>query len=99
MAGRDQVIVIERPVHEWFALTRSAYLVLPRLALEAMPVEWQHRFVALMDEAEAMGLTTPSDYEVRRRDDTGRYIEDPWANYRRGDFGAVHGKPLSEVSP
>jgi len=84
---------VEDPIHCWFGLSYAAYLVIPRLALEAMPLDWQKRFVALMDEAEAAGLETPSDYAVHRRDH-GRFITDPWRDYRRGDFAEVHGKPL-----
>ena len=72
------------PIWDWFGLTYSSYFCIPRSALQALPVDWQRRFVALMDEANDMGLETPSDYECRRRDKrTGRYIEDPWSNYRR----------------
>jgi hypothetical protein len=83
---------LETPIWDWFGLTRSAYFVVPRLALCAMPLDWQRRFVALMDEAEAMGLETPH-YEVRRREH-GQFIADPWADYRHGNFEEVHGKPL-----
>jgi len=34
----------------WFNLTYAAYLVLPRLWLETMPIEWQQKFVALLNE-------------------------------------------------
>lgn len=81
-------------MHSWFGLTYSAYLVVPRLALQNLPLEWQQRFVALMLEAEAMGLETPADYEVRRRDECGHFTKDPWADYRHGDFNSVNGGPL-----
>lgn len=41
-------------------LYRTPYLVIPRLALEAMPIEWQERFEALMKEADEAGIKTPS---------------------------------------
>ena len=72
------------PIHQWFELSYAAYLVIPRLGLDAMPEEWQQRFVDLLEEAyEKHGLITPSDYEVRRRQH-GRFVKDPWANYRHG---------------
>lgn len=46
-------------------LYRTPYLVIPRLALEAMPLEWQERLEALMQEADAAGMATPS-YHVFR---------------------------------
>lgn len=69
------------PIHAWFGLTYSSYFVIPRSALQALPVDWQKRFVALMEEAEATGLQTPDDYEVRRRVN-GKYVTDEWRDYR-----------------
>ncbi|MBZ9888099.1 hypothetical protein LB559_09120 [Mesorhizobium sp. BR1-1-3] len=43
-------------------LYRTPYLVLPRLAIEAMPVEWQRRLEALLVEADDTGLVTPEYY-------------------------------------
>ncbi len=80
---------VDDPAHEFFGLTYSAYFVMPRLALTAMPLEWQQRFVALMEEANDMGLETP-EYSVHRRDERGRFFKDPWANYRRGDAAKLH---------
>lgn len=58
---------VDSPIHGWFGLSRSAYFVMPRLALEAMSLDWQTRFLELMREAEATGLETP-DYHVLRCD-------------------------------
>ncbi|RVH56231.1 hypothetical protein CN213_15910 [Sinorhizobium meliloti] len=44
-------------------LYRTPYLVIPRLALEAMPLDWQRRFEALLREADDAGLDTP-EYHV-----------------------------------
>lgn len=46
-------------------LYRTPYLVIPRLALEAMPEDWQLRFEALMKEADDAGIETPA-YHVFR---------------------------------
>jgi hypothetical protein len=83
MIRRADGVIVDSPVHVWFGLTYSAYFVMPRLALQALPLEWQERFVALMNEANDMGLETP-EYSVHRRDERGRFFKDPWANYRRG---------------
>lgn len=40
-------------IHTWFSLTYANYLVLPRSVLQSMPEEWQHRFTAIVDEAQA----------------------------------------------
>lgn len=66
-------------IHHWFGLTRSAYFVMPRIAMEAMPAHWQKMFIALMDEADALGLETPSYHVLRQEPDfttTKRYDED-----------------------
>ena len=74
----------DEPIHVAFALTRSSYFVLPRLAMQQMPQQWQARFVRLMMEMEEIIPETPA-YTVQRRDQRGRLIKgDPWANYRRG---------------
>ena len=72
----------EAPIHEWFGLTYSAYFCIPRSALEAMPYDWQQRFVALMNEANETGLETPT-YTCQRRDKKGKFVKDEWAEYRR----------------
>lgn len=73
----------DSPVNIWFGLTYSSYLVIPRMALEAMPHEWQEKLVELLDEAEQTGLETP-EYTVQRRE-SGKFIKDPWRDYRRPD--------------
>jgi hypothetical protein len=71
------------PVHGWFSLTYSSYLVLHRSVMQAMPVEWQRRMVALLNEMEEAVDTSklPSKFMVRARAG-GRFIEDPFRNYR-----------------
>ena len=46
-------------------LYRAPYLVLPRLAIESMPEEWQDRLEALLREADDTGLETPGYYVLR----------------------------------
>lgn len=86
-------------------LYRTPYLVVPKLAIQAMPMEWRDRLAALLNEAEAAGITTP-EYHVFRagndeftrarlvNEETGfvRMVKgepDPWADYRRGDIRAL----------
>jgi hypothetical protein len=40
-------------IHDWFGLTYSNYLVLPRSLMQSMPTDWQHRATALFDEMHA----------------------------------------------
>ena len=69
---------------------RTQYLVMSRTLLEAMPKEWQHRFVDLLDEIGEEFDYMHDDWEaphyrVKAVDDKGRYIRDPWGNYRYPD--------------
>ncbi|MFE9844731.1 hypothetical protein [Streptomyces goshikiensis] len=41
------------PVHAWFELTYSSYLVLPRTLMQSMPIEWQQRMVGCLEEIQA----------------------------------------------
>lgn len=41
---------IDGPVHTWFSLTYSNYLVLPRTLMQSMPLEWQERLTGCLDE-------------------------------------------------
>lgn len=86
-------------------LPRTPYLVIPRLAISAMPLEWQERLEQLLVEADDAGMETPSYYVFRGGDDeytraklvnyeTGfvkivHGREDPWANYKYGDAAEI----------
>jgi len=62
-------------IHHWFGLSYCSYFTIPRLALQAMPLEWQQRFIGLMDEAfEKYGLETPA-YHVLRDDESYTALE------------------------
>jgi hypothetical protein len=83
MLKDENGIHVESPIHAWFSLSYCSYFTVPRLALQEMSLDWQKRFVALMDEAGEVLRKTP-EYEIRRRTDTGKFMRDPWADYRRG---------------
>lgn len=57
---------LDGPVHTWFGLTYSNYLVLPRALMQSMPVDWQQRMVACLDEIRDAynHLNHPDAYEV-----------------------------------
>jgi hypothetical protein len=38
------------PIHEWFSLSYTNYQVIPRTLMQSMPVEWQERMVACLEE-------------------------------------------------
>ncbi len=72
------------PVHQFFGLSYSSYLVIPRTLLEQMPVKWQQAFVFLLDQANDYFDGIPDvRYSVHaRHESTGKFIMDPLANYR-----------------
>ena len=76
------------PIHDYFELTYSSYLVLPRSVLQSMPIPWQRALVALLREAEDVcdryDVPKVPTYQVRARDAQGRFVQDPLASYERG---------------
>lgn len=75
------------PINESGFLYRTQYMVLSRTLLEAMPKEWQHRFVQIIDEVgEHFNFMHPEwetpQYLVRAKNENGIFIEDPWGGYR-----------------
>lgn len=76
------------PIHAWFGLSYAQFLTLPRVVMEAMPVEWQERMAALLSEMDAAFDWRPDRghfwVQLRRRD--GRFVPLPEAlcDYRRG---------------
>jgi hypothetical protein len=54
------------PVHSWFELSYSSYLVLPRVLMQSMPLQWQRRMVACLEELdeEFRHVERASGYQV-----------------------------------
>jgi hypothetical protein len=52
-------------------LYRTPYLVIPRLAIEAMPKNWQDRLQKLLIEADEAGMETPSYFVFRDKSEPG----------------------------
>lgn len=67
------------PIHTHFGLSYANYLTLPRTLLQSMPIGWQERFVACLDElatafrhvpqAEAYEVTTGTVHAVSELSD------------------------------
>jgi len=70
------------PIWNAFGLGRAAYLVVPRRTLQSMPLDWQRKFVALMDQAHAaLPAEAFPEYSVHRKEG-GRFVTDPLRDYR-----------------
>ena len=76
------------PIHTWFELSYAQYLTIPRTVLQSMPIEWQRRFVQCLEELDDSIDWRPENgdrYWCFLRDvDTGRFKDDPLADYERG---------------
>lgn len=72
------------PVWNWFGLSYSAYLVVPRSLMCGMPLEWQRRMVALIEESREVYDTAQINdrYVVHLAREDGRWLRDPLADYR-----------------
>lgn len=76
----------EEPIHSYFELTYAHYLVIPRTALQSMPIKWQKRFIECMEELDSR-IDWRQNYEVVLRSDDGRFLpitNDPLNDYERG---------------
>jgi hypothetical protein len=72
-------------------LARTPYLVLPKLAIQVMPMEWRERFDAMLDEMEALGIETPS-YHVFRDDDGSEFARARVVNEETGFVRLIKGE-------
>jgi len=82
------------PIHGWFELSYAQYLTIPRSVLQSMPIEWQTRFVACLEELDEAIDWRPqhAQYWVSlhawpkdgREHGRGVQISDPLRNYERG---------------
>ncbi|MEV1013888.1 hypothetical protein AB0I89_24345 [Micromonospora sp. NPDC049801] len=66
ISPEEQNARLNGPVHGWFELTYSNYLVLNRSLMQSMPVDWQERMVACLNEIHTAynHLDHPEVYDV-----------------------------------
>lgn len=67
-------------------LYRTPYLVIPRLALEAMPKDWQERMESLLEEADEAGICTPAYHVFRDVSDGNPDMIRGCKQVNRGDW-------------
>lgn len=74
-----------KPVHAWFELSYSSYMVLPRSMLQSMPREWQAKYIALVEEMrETLDIDdAPGSYVVTAQNGN-KFVKDPFRDYDRG---------------
>ena len=77
---------------QWFGLSYSSFLTVPRVLMEAMPDEWQGKMAALLNEYENTFPNRPDGMGSRVQiTQDGKLIKTPeWIlNYRRPDRQAI----------
>lgn len=72
------------PISLWFELSYAQYLTVPRSVMEAMPYEWQKKMAGLLFEMDARIDWRPKEgrYWCRLKDGKGRFVHDPFMEYR-----------------
>ena len=77
-------------VHGWFGLTYVSWLTLPRVLMQAMSEEWQHKMVELLDEYDSAFPNQPDYNTSVHIKQKGKFAKMPdWINYRRPDKKAI----------
>lgn len=75
-----------------YRLARTPYLVLPKLALQSMPMEWRLRFEAMLVEMESWGIETPEYHVFRDDGDGGEFTRARVVNEATGFIRIVGGR-------
>lgn len=80
-------------IHTFFGLSYCNYLVLNRSLLQSMPMEWQHKFVRLLNELddEFAHVETAQVFEVKAAREA--YITDYFAKELEDRFGIRPDEP------
>lgn len=81
------------PVHDYFGLTYSNFMVLHRSIMQAMPIEWQQKIVALLEEAD-FAVSADSKLSAMVEDNYKLTIRKP-----NGQFGPVNMKLMDYRYP
>lgn len=75
-------------IHNWFELTYANYLVLPRSVLQSLPDDLQVKLVdalrAIEHHIAPASFPSRGTYKVYLKNDRGRFMHDPLADYQRG---------------
>lgn len=85
---------VEDPINYSWLLYRTQYIVLDRTMLEAMPIDWQNRFVSLMDEIEnEFNFYSENWIDFKylvKLQKNWQFIENPWWEYRHPNHDYIN---------
>lgn len=77
----------------WFGLSYTSFLVLPRVLMHEMPIEWQDKMAALLHEYDETFDTSSVCHSVivSAKDKNNRFMKMPkhLLNYRRPDMDEI----------
>ena len=82
------MIVNKTPIHDAFGLTYASWFIVPRIILEAMPVEWQEKFVNLISELNDTYDWEPEAVMQIMFREKGKFASTPecFTNYRHPNY-------------
>ena len=95
------------PMHEWFGLSYSSYLVLHRSMIQEMPTEWQARLRQCLDELDEAFAHIINDeaqfkscYVVTPREHWygGKFCRDPMPHYRHSPLRHIADTPAAPLT-
>ena len=84
-------------LHCWWELSYANYLTIPRTVMQSMPDHWQGQMARLLNELDDTIDWRPKAgcYWVHLKDDNGRFVKDPLADYERGRRRIPHNDVVS----
>lgn len=78
-------------LHYWFGSSYASFLVLPRVMMQEMSLEWQNKMTELLDEYDDMFPNQPDIGTRVQATKDGKLTKWPkyFLNYRRPDYKAL----------
>jgi hypothetical protein len=85
--SRDEDLPPDEDLQLWFGLSYASWLTIPRVLMEAMPIDWQNEMAKLLMEYDAAYPNQPNIGTRVQVTQNGKLIKTPdWLiNYRRPD--------------
>lgn len=76
------------PLNEYFGLSYAQFITIPRLVVQSMPLEWQNKMKALLEEMDNTFDWRPKEgrYWVKLKNEKGQYCHAPLNDYRHGNI-------------
>lgn len=96
---QENEILDNQAIHSFFGLSYSSYLILPRVALQSMPAEWQRKFVEMVEQIPEhlpdLPEMEPASYKVLHLDANGKFTKNKFPGYRHNNLRSINDTPES----